>query len=195
MKNIVMTWLYRFVVITLLSGIFYSKVDNKNVDALDIKIDSLIMKTNIMQNQIDSLQMMHPWKTPSKKMSQKCVSGTFLGFALWGTKNTNIHDDLEEALISYSGPKVKITSLRRHWGTSSKHECGKAVDMEFCHDLIDWLVSEQGQSWCETHNLKFYIEAKPKAKVLQPYKSSEVYAAYVFENPHATGPHIHIEIA
>lgn len=121
----------------------------------------------------------------------------FMGFKLEGVCNTNISNQLKLALASYSGPDVKITSLRRNWNSTSRHNHGKAVDMEFDHELIEWLVSEPGQAWLSSNSLMFYIEGRPGSKRLVPYKNDAKYNKYVFENPNAkgiTGDHIHIGI-
>ena len=42
------------------------------------------------------------------------------------------------------------------------------------------------------HNITMYIEDKPSSKILPKYEKLSEYADYVFRNPRATGPHIHI---
>lgn len=128
--------------------------------------------------------------------AKKKVRGTFefLGFKLQGKLNTNIDPTLRNALLEYTGPKIQITSLRRHWGTKSQHEHGKAVDLEFSHELIHWLVSEEGRLWRDKFGFTFYIEDRPGRKSLIPYKEDPVFSEFVFENRHATGPHIHLNI-
>lgn len=121
------------------------------------------------------------------------TSKTFLGFELQQPLNTNISSRLKEMLKSYSGPKVRINSLRR-FGNKSKHCSGNAVDLEWNTDLINYLVSPEGQQWINQWNLTFYIEAKPGDKCLLPYKKDKLYSEYVFENPSATGPHIHLNL-
>lgn len=197
MREYMSTWLYRGFVILLLLGVLCSqslRTETNESSKIELKLDSINTKIEFMQRQIDSLQEIHPWKNPKKLSAASCKNGTFLGFVLWGTKNTNISSELRLALEAYQGPKVMITSLRRHWGTKSNHEHGKAVDMQLTTDLTDWLVSEEGQKWLENHSLKFYIEDVPKADSLWVYKKSDTFSKYVFENPNATGPHIHIEI-
>lgn len=66
--------------------------------------------------------------------------------------------------------------------------------MEFNHALIVWLTSDEGRDWLDQHNLIFYIEAKPRDKKLDLYKENERFRPYVFENPEATGPHIHLNL-
>lgn len=118
----------------------------------------------------------------------------FLGFKLQTNAiNTRIHGTLEKALLDYNGPKVPISSLRRH-GTVSKHCCGKAVDFAWSQELIDYLVSEEGTAWRVAHGINFYIEDKPGSKKLTPYKNNPTYNKFVFENARASGPHIHLNL-
>lgn len=141
--------------------------------------------------------------TPTKEQLKKKVSkigkhrrvkGEFMGFALTAPVDTSVHTSLKSSLQTYSGPRAEINSLRRHWGTKSQHECGKAVDFKWDEDLIEYLVGEEGQNWLKAHNLMFYIEDKPGSKYLKKYKESELHKEYVFENKNCTGKHIHIQI-
>lgn len=120
----------------------------------------------------------------------------FLGFKLLGGCNTNISTCLKEALLAYTGPNVMITSLKRNWKSNptSQHNHGKAVDLEWSPELIDFLVTEEGQAWLNNFNLMFYIEDRPGSKELSKYKMNEVYSPYVYENENATGAHVHIGI-
>lgn len=129
----------------------------------------------------------------SKKHFQKTGS-EFMNFKLLGRCDTNISKRLKDALNTYTGPNIKITSLRRHFNRKSQHFHGNAVDMEFSHELIEYLVSNEGQEWLDFNNLMFYIEDVPGSRLLVRYQSDEKYAKYVFENPNATGEHIHIGI-
>lgn len=117
-----------------------------------------------------------------------------VGLTLCGVKSTAISQDLTAAIRDYTGPAVRITSLKRHWGTSSKHEIGRAIDFELSRDLVSWLCTLDGIKWREKHNLKFYIEGKPRCSALDFYIKDELYSQFVFFNRKATGPHIHIEI-
>lgn len=125
-------------------------------------------------------------------------STSFLGFTLQKNLNTAVDNRLKEALIEFKTlnvPTVIISSLVRHkWNPKSKHRTGKAVDFEFNHELIDWLVSEEGQIWINKYGITFYIEDKPGSKALIPYLKNSKYSKYVFENKYATGKHIHINI-
>ena len=156
------------------------------INAQNYKIDKL-------EGQLDSLNKIHP--KPSSRRSGWICPQTFYGFALWGRVNTKgVSEDLVEALQAFTGPNVKITSLRRNWNSKSQHNHGRAVDLEFNHALITWLVSEQGRSWLSEHNLMFYIEDKPGSRKLTPYKTDPTTSEFVFENTRATGAHIHINI-
>lgn len=127
------------------------------------------------------------------KASRVKMASTFLDYKLQRRLNTNVTATLKTALAEFKGPKVPISSLRRH-GTKSKHCCGKAVDFEWSTDLIDYLVSEEGTAWREKFGFTFYIESKPGASCLKPYKLKENYKEFVFENPAASGPHIHLNL-
>ncbi len=133
-------------------------------------------------------------KVVVKKQTSRRVRGSFMGFKLETSCDINVSEQLTAALLDYSGPEIMITSLKRHFNRKSKHYCGNAVDMQFRHELIEWLVSEDGQRWLSDHNMLFYIEGRPGSRKLVRYKSDVVYAKYVLENPHATGDHIHINI-
>ena len=143
-----------------------------------------------------SIELSHVTVTAKKIRKNKTMS--FLGFRLQKCLDTSVNPKLKEALIEFKflgGPDVRISSLVRHkWSSKSKHRCGKAVDFEFSHELIDWLVSEVGKSWMEKHGMTFFIEDVPGSKVLKPYLQDVKYVKYVFENPYATGPHIHLNI-
>lgn len=117
---------------------------------------------------------------------------TFMGFNLLGRCDVNVSSLLKEALTTFPGPKVRITSLRRNWNSNSQHNHGKAVDMEWSEELIDFLVTEEGSTWLSSHNMMFYIEDRPGSVKLRKYKQDPKYSEFVFENPHATGPHVHL---
>jgi hypothetical protein len=132
---------------------------------------------------------------PTKKFKVSTrTRGFFMGFKLESSCDTNVSEQLKAALTDYSGPDIMITSLKRHYNRKSKHFCGNAVDLQFRHELIEWLVSEDGQRWLSAHNMLFYIEGRPGSRKLIRYKSDKIYSKYILENPHATGDHIHINI-
>lgn len=197
MKNTFLGVIYVSLFLLLFAGI--SKLrqvrleTNDRIEKLELKSasqDSVIYNLN---RQLDSLNTIHP-KPKNRKQGWICPQ-TFLGFTLWGRVNTNgISEDLIEALENFTGPKVKITSLRRNWKTKSQHNHGRAVDLEFDHALITWLISDEGQSWLRSHGLNFYIEDRPNSKKLLPYKQDVDTLPFVFENPSATGAHIHLNL-
>ena len=88
---------------------------------------------------------------------------------------------------------MRVNSLKRHFNCKSDHYRGKAVDLELSHELIEWLISEDGRSWLSGHNLMFYIEGKPHSPKVAKYLKDERTREFVFFNPRATGNHIHIE--
>jgi len=121
-----------------------------------------------------------------------CKNGTFFGFIVYTPVDTSVAESFKIALEDYRGPQVKVSSLRRHYNQKSDHFHGKAVDLEFSKDLIDWLVSEDGQVWLSAYNLYFYIEGKPGSSKVKRYLSDPQTAKYVFFNENATGNHIHV---
>lgn len=143
--------------------------------------------SSIVYNDFSSIELA-PVTIKAKKTKE---IKSFLGFKLLGKCDYKISDELFEALEDYNGPEVRITSLKRHWNPHSQHFHGNAVDFEWNEELIDYLITS---SWLEHYNLMFYIEDKPGSKKLFKYKKDPMYSKYVFENPAATGPHIHIGI-
>ncbi len=135
---------------------------------------------------------------PQVVITAKKLHKHFLGFQLQKGLDTSVESKLKEALTELrdlGAPNVRISSLKRHkWNPKSKHRCGKAVDFEFSHDLIVWLVGETGSQWRAKYGITFYIESKPHDKTLIPYKENTSTAKYVFENPFATNDHIHLNI-
>jgi len=133
-------------------------------------------------------------------ISAKRITRTkeFAGFKLQGSLDTSVDEKLVYALQAYKelgAPDVEISSLKRHkWNPKSKHRLGKAADFEFSPEMIDWLVSEKGIYWRERYGITFLIEARPGAKILKSYLQDKKYSEFVFQNPSATGPHIHINI-
>lgn len=129
-----------------------------------------------------------------KTTKVKRISCNLHGYTLLPGVNKSITNTLEEALKAYKGPKPRVTSLRRYWNYTSKHAHGKAVDFEWSSEMIDYLVSSEGQEWLSTYNFEFYIEGKPGSPKVRQYKGIEPYSQYIFENPNATGDHIHLHI-
>jgi hypothetical protein len=123
-----------------------------------------------------------------------CKTGTFLGFLLAEPLDTTVSKELKKALLAYSGPSVKINSLRRHYNPSSEHYHGNAVDLAWCEETIAYLLSEDGKKWLADHKLLMYIEGRPGSKKVKKYTSDPDSSRYVFFNPRATGDHIHLEI-
>jgi hypothetical protein len=116
-----------------------------------------------------------------------------MGFVLFTPVDTAVDSSLKNALNDFKGPRVKINSLRRHSNKASAHYCGKAVDLQFCPNLIAYLVSEEGEEWRKKYGVTFYIEGRPGSKKVKVYEEGPS-KAYVFYNPRATGDHVHLEI-
>jgi len=162
------------------------------------KTEAVDSAVNKVKYSVDSLWGIHPWKTLSKKVklhsSNFCRSGTFLGFVLYTKVDTTICPKFKEILLSYTGPKVKLNSLRRHNDRGSRHYHGQAVDLELKHELVHFLISDEGQRWLDTNNLMFYIEGNPRRRTkVQQYEAGET-GKYVYWNRRATGDHIHLAL-
>lgn len=131
-------------------------------------------------------------KAPARKrVAELC------GFKLTGGLNANVSDKIQNALETYKGPKVLVTSLKRNWNRKSDHFHGNAVDFEFSHDMIMYLISEEGRQWLEENGLYFYIEGRPGSKKVKEYLGDANTAPHVFFNPNArgrTGDHIHLGV-
>lgn len=132
--------------------------------------------------------------TAQKTTKHSSTKSFFLNFKTERGLDTSIDSSLVTALNAYTGPEVTISSLKRHkWNSKSKHRIGRAADFEFNPELIEWLVSEEGSLWRTQYGINFFIEGKPGSKLIKSYKRG-VYEEFVFENPYATGDHIHIDI-
>ena len=130
-------------------------------------------------------------KRIAKKQERRATK--FFGFSILQKVNANISEKLELALNSWTGPEGKITSLRRGYNPSSQHYYGKAADLNWDPEIIDYLVSEEGQKWLNAFQLTFYIEGKPGSKKVRSYDHG-IYKPYIFYNPSATGDHIHLQL-
>lgn len=156
-------------------------------------VDSAVTKVKFS---IDSLWRIHPIKKWGQKVfsSNYCTKGTFLGFVLYTRVDTTICPKFREVLATYPGPKVKLNSLRRHNDRGSRHYHGQAVDLELKHELVHFLISDEGQKWLDEHDLMFYIEGNPMRKTkVQKYEEGAT-GKYVFWNRRATGDHIHLAL-
>lgn len=70
----------------------------------------------------------------------------FLGHKCEQALDGRVHSSLKEAFNEYTGPELVFTSLRRHKNNGSKHNIGKAADVRFDKNVIDWLISEEGSA-------------------------------------------------
>lgn len=194
-------WLYRGIMVFLVTAVML-KMGEMNISMttqntkFKEEIQQLHQKIDTLELKIDSLDNMHPWRKISKArgLSSICTDGTFLGFVLYTPVDTNIDNRLYTALESFSGPKVKVNSLRRHRNNGSAHNHGRAIDLELSPELIEFLVSEEGHRWMDEHSVVFYIEGLPGSRRVAKYLSNPDTARYVFFNPSATGDHVHLQV-
>ena len=193
------TTIYRGIVLMFL-GYLVATFTTINVTTsvrLDQFEQKVISNIDSLRKQIDTLNMIHPYqKVGKKKISSRtvCKSGTFLGFLVRSKIDTNLSDKLYNALYVYNGPKVSIGSARRHSNHKSDHYTGNAIDLEFDHELIEFLVSADGQKWLSSFGLYFFIEGKPGSSKVRKYEEFQDTSKYVFYNPRATGDQIHLGV-
>lgn len=136
-------------------------------------------------------------KLHAKELVSKAINyakeGNFLGgFKLYTKVDTTLTPKFKDALSDYRGPGVKVNSLRRHFNKHSDHFSGNAADFEFSNEMIQYLVSEDGQNWLVAWNLYFFIEGRPGSRKVAKYLSDPITKPYVFFNKSATGNHIHL---
>jgi hypothetical protein len=141
---------YRIVTLATVLTLLLQSVTNQErntiyQESLIKRMDTLEMKIQETTRQIDSLNMMHPWKAKSnKRTSLNICNSTIIGKLLWGGYSSNLHVTMVKALEDYTGPKVCVNSTIRHWNTKSAHKYGKAIDLKLEDDVLEWLISDQG---------------------------------------------------
>ena len=55
--------------------------------------------------------------------------------------------------------------------------------------MAEWFLTPEGQTWINSNNLTIYLE-----KIYDEKFRTGEHKQWVFDNPNATGPHIHINI-
>ena len=165
---------------------------------MESKVEKLNDSMLQVKSALDSLRDTHPYMRSSTKKGKwrktSCASGAFFGFLLYTPVDTSVSKELILALSDYKGPKAKVNSLRRHYNQSSQHFHGKAVDLAWNEEVIDFLVSAEGQLWLQKHGITFYIEGVPGSKRVKKYLGDQKYSKFVFFNEHASGDHIHLNV-
>lgn len=188
------------IIIALLSATMVQTTYLSNkVDRMQIEQQQQFPVINDHLERIDSninkINEVHPsLKSGRKWGANVCKRGTFLGFLLTEPVDTSVTNALKTALINYSGPAAKINSLKRHYNRHSEHFHGKAVDLAWDDEVIEYLLSAEGRQWLCDHGLCFYIEGKPGSKRVAKYHSRDEARKYVFYNPKASGDHVHLNL-
>lgn len=114
--------LFQIITILLVIGSITQTNMNRSKDVeyqqfLLNRIDTLKIEVDKANLQIDSLNMMHPWREKKAYKNGKArtsCSSTILGKLMWGGYSTNLHTSLVTALEAYTGPKVCVNSTVRH---------------------------------------------------------------------------------
>ena len=161
-----------------------------------VRADSLSQKVDSLQEEIIRLRETHPYQSRKWKSRKTglCTQGNFFGFLLYTPVDTTISKDFAYVLSTYSGPKAKVTSVKRYNDSSSRHYHGKAIDLAWDEELIAFLISEEGTRWLTEHDITLYIEGAPGSKKVRKYLDHPQAAQYCFFNKNATGDHIHMNI-
>ncbi len=167
----------------------------KNYESVEIKKDIEISK--IGKSQQRKTVIKKPIISNKKKLIHSPDSSNLskinefendLHSVVWIASSKKLKSSILEALSSYSGPLMKITSGHRHWGGKG-HKAGRAIDIHYTEDIADFLDSEQGQEWLTAHHLEFFIEDKKKST---KDNLPERFHQYWRHIPWATNIHIHI---
>ena len=163
------------------------------IDYYQCNVDSLANLT-VHKHDNNSNKKSENNKKSSPSKPKKSSMMSFEGFRVASNVDRYLHSSLCSALKSYTGPgSVLITSMRRKYCTHSKHSTGQAIDINMDkhgRNMLEWLVTNEGQNWLESHQLSFYVEDKPKSRRLDEFR--ERFSEYIFENRRATGLHIHM---
>lgn len=130
---------------------------------------------------------------------QRMYPGTNFEFQPY-LQNYDITTELLAALIAYEqlpdSPKdvMKVNSATRKGNIHSRHYYGNAIDIHYScvDDFLVWTQTQEGRNWLEQYQISFYIEDNHSgSKFLVPWR--EEMDNYVLINPHATGPHVHLQ--
>ena len=176
------------------------KYTNKlsELDTYSCKIDSLEEQISVI-NSPSYLQLRYGAEKFLTKRVQKQgrLPGTCVHVVPY-IRNSEIHPHLHKALLGIAVP-VYATSLKRgkvSFGNSkSKHRHGKAMDLALDkegYEFLDWILTKEGVEWMEINKVTVYIESKRNS--LKKNLPKEL-KQFFLRNSHATGNHIHIEIA
>jgi len=105
--------------------------------------------------------------------------------------NNDIHSGLRAAFVSYSGPQLMITSLKRGFNKGSQHFHGKASDFELDFRVVKYFESLEGRNWLSENKLTYIIEFPNESSHYFRWKGRY---EKVIKNVKATAPHIHLQI-
>ena len=181
---------------------FTTSTNSNEAESIVLKqaeqIESLTNEVQELKASIDSLWTLHPYL--NKDSQKKLVKASKEEGTLIGTKfelrdksvDPTLDMKLYHALKAYNGPPVKVNSLRRFGNRRSQHHCGQAVDIMWDKSgraMARWLVKEEGQAWLKEYGMGFYLE-----KIYDKDYRRGLYKKYVFDNPKATGSHIHLHV-
>ena len=100
-------------------------------------------------------------------------------------------------MIDYNGPEVIVTSLARLNNKRSFHyRNSKALDIRLDKDgekFLEWLKTAEGEAWLQSHGIRVFIEDRHRSRAIRKF-STDPYEDWILINPHASGPHIHVDL-
>lgn len=173
------------------------EIQNKKENIYINVLDSLLQRIDSLEHDLDAqrktLEEIKRSRLKTAKLLTTQLKIVRLEHPLMSAQahvKFHLDDKFREALFSYDGPPILITSAFRtksFGNKKSKHKQKKAVDIAWDTKVADWLLSEKGKQWIVTNNLTVYFEKIKDKK----YKNTP----FFLKNPRATGPHIHIQIS
>ena len=128
-------------------------------------------------------------KLDSSTISPYIEDKLFFNKNHWIASPKGVNFQLIEALNTYQGPSLTITSGHRNWGARD-HKDGIAVDISYSEDIVQYFMTD-GQDWLDNYNLEFFIEDRHEAtssKIPESFRHHWRLISW------ATGLHIHINL-
>lgn len=128
------------------------------------------------------------------KESKTIIHTTKVSHSMWlyekkSSAERKLSKNLTEALSEYMGANLRITSGYRSNGWSrSKHRHGNAIDVKYDTQVVDYLLSPEGEKWLKNNNLSFFIEQKYSISLPKQYRKHFRVIKW------ATSLHLHIEV-
>lgn len=184
------------------------KIENleQKISEVNLKMDSMLCELENIQNINKELAdpIVALKRAKRKTLFRECKEeGKIIGTNFFLDENKGysivIHDDLYKALLNYTGPDtVMTTSLARYDNKRSFHYRNtKAIDIRLDENgerFLSWLKTPEGEMWREAHGLRVFIEDRHRSSMIKKFSKRDPYEDWIFVNPKASGPHIHLDL-